>query len=323
MRIVEHTPIKNLHSYILELYAAAQRSKVTRKKMGAIIIGRVNGNVWQILADGCNGVASGADHEFERDGLTLSSVIHAERNAIEKLERVADIDTNKHYKEIVLIVMSSPCIFCAKEIVDSRLFSRVLYLELYRDPRGTKVLEDAGIHHELVDSEHTYHAIQLSKVIAFEASVSIVQQNIIKQLISITDLYEFDNRLFNTDSIVFDVDTGINLRGKKRSELMLDAYRALRYSLLSLEGHPQLLKKFEISSKNRSITDWSDIPRVPTDVGDILSETILHVGLGNITLYFGIDTLMEVAYTEQEQEQEILVPVKFSLSTFVRKNERT
>lgn len=134
-------------TYIIDAFVAAQRSKVTRKRMGSVLVGRRAGNVWQVIVDACNGVDIGAEHKFEENGVTLPHVYHAEQNVIAKLyDTRMDVDTDMSvYKDIVLIVMSSPCPTCAKQIQTDIPVTDVIYVESYRDQTGVQILKDAGI----------------------------------------------------------------------------------------------------------------------------------------------------------------------------------
>jgi len=102
----------------------------TRSKVGSVIVkdNRVIVNSW-------NGTISGEDNCCEENGVTKSTVVHAEANAILfAAKNGIKIDGTKMY------VTLSPCIECAKMIVQSGI-KEVYYLEEYRDKTGIEFLK--------------------------------------------------------------------------------------------------------------------------------------------------------------------------------------
>jgi dCMP deaminase len=71
--------------------------------------------------------------------VTRDEVLHAESNAIAKLAKSNDSGFGAD-----LFVTHSPCIHCAKLILQSGI-SRVWYGENYRDDAGIKFLQQSGI----------------------------------------------------------------------------------------------------------------------------------------------------------------------------------
>ena len=71
--------------------------------------------------------------------VTKDEVLHAESNAIAKLAR-----SNESGLGGTLFVTHSPCIHCAKLILQSGI-NRVFYSENYRDSKGLDFLEKSGI----------------------------------------------------------------------------------------------------------------------------------------------------------------------------------
>lgn len=98
----------------------------------------VKGNM--IISDGYNGTPSGFDNVCEdENGVTHPYVLHAEANAITKLARSSNNSDGS-----TLYVTASPCIECAKLIIQSGI-KRVVYAEKYRLEDGVNLLKRAGI----------------------------------------------------------------------------------------------------------------------------------------------------------------------------------
>jgi len=112
----------------------SDRSYDPRYKVGAIV---VSGDNTQVLAVGYNGNYSGGPNEVESDIPGESGMIHAEINALLKLDY-------NNPKEKKLYVTLSPCKMCAKAIVNTRI-DCVIYREEYRDTAGLEILKEAGI----------------------------------------------------------------------------------------------------------------------------------------------------------------------------------
>lgn len=135
MNIVEEHPC--LQTFLMQTMLVARLSKVTRKQIGAMIVAQVTDTRWEVLSQACNGVASGEPHVFELNGITLSNVIHAEENAINKV----DWD-NVSYKRIALLVTSSPCGGCAEKILQYPKITDVVYIDAYRDQDSILYLKE-------------------------------------------------------------------------------------------------------------------------------------------------------------------------------------
>lgn len=112
----------------------AQRSYDTRLRVGAVIISADNTS---LLSLGYNGNYAGGPNVPESLEPGQSGFIHAELNALLKL---GFHDT----RERVMYVTHSPCVQCAKCIVNSRV-CEVVYETPYRDARGARLLESAGV----------------------------------------------------------------------------------------------------------------------------------------------------------------------------------
>lgn len=112
----------------------AKRSLDSKFKIAAIVV--TNDNT-QLLALGYNGDHSGGPNKRESDAPGESGFLHAEVNALIKL------DYNNPKKKIMYVSMS-PCKMCAKAIINAGI-AEVVYEEQYRDLSGILLLKSAGI----------------------------------------------------------------------------------------------------------------------------------------------------------------------------------
>lgn len=113
----------------------AENSYCARRKVGAIIV-----KDKMIISDGYNGTPSGFENVCEDDsGVTKPYVLHAEANAITKVAR-----SNNSSNGATLYVTASPCLECAKLIIQSGI-RRVVFNELYRIADGIDLLRRAGV----------------------------------------------------------------------------------------------------------------------------------------------------------------------------------
>ena len=119
----------------------AENSYCQRRKVGALVV-----KVKMIISDGFNGTPSGFENVCEDENqVTRPYVLHAEANAITKLAR-----SHNNSDEATLYVTASPCIECAKLIIQSGI-KRVVYGEKYRLDDGIQLLERAGIEVEFLN----------------------------------------------------------------------------------------------------------------------------------------------------------------------------
>ena len=113
----------------------AENSYCERRKVGALV---VKNNM--IISDGYNGTPTGFENICEDENNTSKPyVLHAEANAITKLARSSNSSDGA-----TLYVTASPCIECAKLIIQSGI-KRVIYTEQYRLTDGVDLLKRAGI----------------------------------------------------------------------------------------------------------------------------------------------------------------------------------
>lgn len=121
--------------YMRMAHIWAENSYCQRRKVGALIV-----KDKMIISDGFNGTPAGFENVCEdENGLTKPYVLHAEANAITKIAR-----SNNNSDGATLYVTASPCIECAKLIVQAGI-KRVIYSEKYRLTDGIDLLERAGV----------------------------------------------------------------------------------------------------------------------------------------------------------------------------------
>ena len=113
----------------------AENSYCQRRRVGALIVKNQ-----AIISDGYNGTPAGFENICEdTDGHTKPYVLHAEANAITKIAR-----SNNSGQDATLYITASPCIECAKLIIQTGI-RRVVFNELYRLSDGIDLLHRAGV----------------------------------------------------------------------------------------------------------------------------------------------------------------------------------
>ena len=113
----------------------AENSYCKRRKVGALIVKDKT-----IISDGYNGTPAGFENICEDEtGHTKSYVLHAEANAITKVSR-----TSNNSEGATLYVTASPCIECAKLIIQAGI-KLVVFLEYFRLSEGLDLLRRAGV----------------------------------------------------------------------------------------------------------------------------------------------------------------------------------
>jgi len=113
----------------------SQNSYCERRKVGALMV-----KDRMIISDGYNGTPRGFENVCEdEEGHTKSYVVHAEANAITKVAR-----SNNSSEGATIYITASPCIECAKLIIQSGIV-RVVYSDDYRLQEGIELLKRAGI----------------------------------------------------------------------------------------------------------------------------------------------------------------------------------
>ncbi|MBQ2164341.1 MAG: dCMP deaminase family protein [Muribaculaceae bacterium] len=113
----------------------AENSYCQRRKVGALLV-----KDKMIISDGYNGTPVGFENVCEDDNdHTKPYVLHAEANAITKVAQ-----SNNSSNGATLYVTSSPCIECAKLIIQAGI-KRVVFNEIYRLTDGIELMRRAGI----------------------------------------------------------------------------------------------------------------------------------------------------------------------------------
>ena len=122
-------------SYLRMAQIWAENSYCERRKVGAILV-----KDKMIISDGYNGTPAGFENVCEdTDGTTKPYVLHAEANAITKVAR-----SNNSSEDSTLYVTASPCVECAKLIIQLGI-RRVVFNDLYRLCDGIDLLKRAGV----------------------------------------------------------------------------------------------------------------------------------------------------------------------------------
>ena len=127
--------------YLRMAHIWAENSYCKRRQVGALVV-----KDKMIISDGFNGTPSGFENVCEdENNVTRPYVLHAEANAIKKLAR-----SHNNSDGATLYVPASPCIECAKLIIQSGI-KRVVYGEKYRLDDGIQLLLRAGVNVEFLD----------------------------------------------------------------------------------------------------------------------------------------------------------------------------
>ena len=130
-------------SYLQMASVWARNSYCKRRQVGALLV-----KDRMIISDGYNGTPSGFENICEdENGVTKPYVLHAESNAITKVAQSGNSSAGS-----TLYVTASPCVECAKLIIQSGI-RRVVYRDAYRLTDGIDLLKKAGIEVEQVEEE--------------------------------------------------------------------------------------------------------------------------------------------------------------------------
>lgn len=121
--------------YMRMAFIWSENSYCQRRKVGALLVKNK-----MIISDGYNGTPSGFENICEDEGnATKPYVLHAEANAITKVAR-----SHNSSDGATLYVTSSPCIECAKLIIQAGI-RRVVFADSYRLSDGIDLLKRADI----------------------------------------------------------------------------------------------------------------------------------------------------------------------------------
>ena len=121
----------------------AENSYCKRRQVGALVVKNE-----AIISDGFNGTPSGFENVCEdENNVTKPYVLHAEANAITKLAR-----SNNSSTDATMYVTASPCIECAKLIIQAGI-KRVVYSEKYRLEDGLELLKRANVQVDYINPD--------------------------------------------------------------------------------------------------------------------------------------------------------------------------
>lgn len=119
----------------------ARNSYCIRRQVGALIV-----QDQMIISDGYNGTPSGFENICEdEENKTKPYVLHAEANAITKVAK-----SNNSSEKATLYVTTSPCLECAKLIIQAGI-KRVVFCDKYHNEDGLKLLDRAGVEVLFID----------------------------------------------------------------------------------------------------------------------------------------------------------------------------
>ncbi len=111
----------------------AKRSTCSRLQVGTVV---TDFELERVVAIGYNGNARGFPNACDTDVPGACGCIHSEMNAL--IKAPGDL------RQKVVFVTASPCVMCAKLIVQSNV-AFVYFRKRYRDAAGLEILRRAGI----------------------------------------------------------------------------------------------------------------------------------------------------------------------------------
>ncbi len=133
----DRIPLEEVYMRMAE--ELAKRSTCARNQVGSVI---TSGDLTQVLGIGYNGNARGLPNSCDSPEPGRCGCIHSEANAL--------IKAGAQIPGKVMFVTVSPCVMCAKMVVNSNV-SRVFFRDAYRDPAGVEVLRRGGVEVEQDD----------------------------------------------------------------------------------------------------------------------------------------------------------------------------
>jgi dCMP deaminase len=135
--VPDRIPLEEVYMRMAE--ELAKRSTCARSQVGSVV---ATGDLTQVLGIGYNGNARGLPNACDRPEPGMCGCLHSEANSL--------IKAGAQVEGKVMFVTMSPCVMCAKMIVNSNV-RRVYYRTAYRDPAGVEVLRAAGVEACLYD----------------------------------------------------------------------------------------------------------------------------------------------------------------------------
>jgi dCMP deaminase len=133
----ERVPLFEVYMRMAE--ELAKRSTCSRLQVGTVV---TDASLENVLAIGYNGNARGLPNRCDSTVPGQCGCIHSEVNALIKAPGAV--------KDKVVFVTNSPCVMCAKLIINSGV-THVFYRHAYRDPSGAELLASAGVTAVLYD----------------------------------------------------------------------------------------------------------------------------------------------------------------------------
>lgn len=151
-KVNPHKP-KYFNLYMDIAIQASKSSVAVRRKVGAVIV-LPSG----LISLGFNGTPSGFDNNCEyehlKEKITKPEVIHAERNAIDKMTREGLSTENS-----ILFITAAPCLNCAISIANVGI-SKVFYLQGRADNEGIEHLQKRNIPvYDFVKDKYFYSGV--------------------------------------------------------------------------------------------------------------------------------------------------------------------
>ncbi|MBO0682148.1 MAG: cytidine deaminase [Candidatus Dormibacteraeota bacterium] len=127
----DRIPLEEVYMRMAE--ELAKRSTCARSQVGSVI---ATGDLTQVLGIGYNGNARGLPNACDGTEPGRCGCIHSEANAL--------IKAGAQISDKVMFVTMSPCVMCAKMVVNSNV-ARVYYRSAYRDGAGLEILRQGGV----------------------------------------------------------------------------------------------------------------------------------------------------------------------------------
>ena len=133
----DRIPLEEVYMRMAE--QLAKRSTCARSQVGSVI---TTGDLTQVLGIGYNGNARGLPNTCDSPEPGRCGCLHSEANAL--------IKAGAHVPDKIMFVTMSPCVMCAKMVVNSNV-RRVYFRTAYREPAGVGVLRQGGVEACLYD----------------------------------------------------------------------------------------------------------------------------------------------------------------------------
>ena len=128
---VDRPPLFEVYMRMAE--ELAKRSTCARLQVGTVI---ADAELEHVLAIGYNGNVRGFANRCDSPEPGRCGCIHSEMNALVK--------SPGHMRNKVAFVTASPCVMCAKLMVQANV-AHLFYRETYRDDTGLNVLREGGV----------------------------------------------------------------------------------------------------------------------------------------------------------------------------------